>query len=158
MPNGILFWFEHLQCVSFDAYIFIGTNGVWNADSKSGDDYADDLVILINKMLVKTKNPDKYIVIGLTTGNGSRYAKTDATLKAAYGKRLILPKERLATEQVLTDNNITPTEQDIADIAEGRVPASLRLASGDVHFNDIGYAELAKLVYAKMLDLGYCIK
>ena len=20
MPNGILFWFEHLQCVSFDAY------------------------------------------------------------------------------------------------------------------------------------------
>ena len=138
--------------------IFIGTNGVWNADNTSGDDYADDLVILINKMLAKTKNPDKYIVIGLTTGNGSRYAKTDATLKAAYGKHLILPKERLATEQVLTDNNITPTEQDMADIAEGRVPASLRLASGDVHFNDIGYAELAKLVYAKMLDLGYCIK
>ena len=28
MPNGILFWFEHLQCVSFDAYlckvIFVG--------------------------------------------------------------------------------------------------------------------------------------
>lgn len=22
MPNGILFWFEHLQCVSFDAYAF----------------------------------------------------------------------------------------------------------------------------------------
>ena len=21
MPNGILFWFEHLQCVSFDAYV-----------------------------------------------------------------------------------------------------------------------------------------
>ncbi len=21
MPNGILFWFEHLQCVSFDAYL-----------------------------------------------------------------------------------------------------------------------------------------
>ena len=25
MPNGILFWFEHLQCVSFDAYLFFTT-------------------------------------------------------------------------------------------------------------------------------------
>lgn len=135
--------------------IFIGTNGVWNADNKGGDEYADDLVILINKMLAKTKNPDKYIVIGLTTGDRSRWTKTDAALKAAYGKNLILPKERLATEQVLTDNNITPTEQDKTDLSEGKVPTSLRRASNDVHFNDIGYAELAKLVYAKMQELGY---
>lgn len=136
--------------------IFIGTNGVWNAEDKSGDEYADDLVILINKMLAKAKNPDKYIVIGLTSGDGKRWEKTDAALKSAYGEHLILPKERLVTEQALTDNNITPTEQDKEDIQAGRVPTSLRLASNDVHFNDTGYAELAKLVYAKMLELGYC--
>ena len=136
--------------------IFIGTNGVWNAEDKSGDEYADDLVILINKMLAKTKNPDKYIIIGLTTGEKTRWTKTETALKIAYGEHLILPKERLATEQVLTDNNITPTEQDMSDLQVGRVPTSLRLASNDVHFNDTGYAELAKLVYAKMLELGYC--
>lgn len=136
--------------------IFIGTNGVWNANDASGEGYADDLVILINKMLAKTKNPDKYIVIGLTTGDKNRWTKTDAALKAAYKEHLILPKERLATEQVLTDNNITPTEQDIADLEQGRIPTSLRLAANDVHFNDTGYAELAKLVYKKMLELGYC--
>lgn len=136
--------------------IFIGTNGVWNAEDKSGDEYADDLVILINKMLAKTKNPDKYIIISLTTGEEDRWKKTEAALKSAYGDHLILPKERLATEQVLTDNNIIPTEQDKSDLQVGRVPTSLRLASNDVHFNDIGYAELAKLVYAKMLELGYC--
>lgn len=136
--------------------IFIGTNGVWNAEDKSGDNYAEDLVILINKMLAKTKNPDKYIVISLTTGEKERWTNTEAALKKAFGEHVILPKERLATEQVLTDNNITPTDQDKADLQVGRVPTSLRLASNDVHFNDTGYAELAKLVYAKMLELGYC--
>ncbi|UKI35410.1 MAG: hypothetical protein L6V93_14840 [Clostridiales bacterium] len=48
--------------------IFTGTNGVWNAEDKSGEDYADDLVILIRKNARKDeKNPDKYIIIGLTT-------------------------------------------------------------------------------------------
>ena len=136
--------------------IFTGTNGVWNASGTSGEAYADDLVILIKKMLTKTKNPDKYIIIGLTTRTKEDWKNTDEKLKEAFGEHLILPRERLATEEVLTDNGITPTEQDKKDIAVGRVPTSLRKASNDVHFNDTGYYEIAKLVYEKMQYLGYC--
>lgn len=136
--------------------IFTGTNGVWNASGTSGEAYADDLVILIKKMLAKTKNPDKYIIIGLTTRTKEDWKNTDAKLKEAFGEHLILPRERLATEEVLTDNGITPTGQDKKDIAVGRVPTSLRKASNDVHFNDTGYYEIAKLVYEKMQYLGYC--
>ncbi len=136
--------------------IFTGTNGVWNAEDKSGEDYADDLVILIRKMLAKTKNPDKYIIIGLTTRARDDWKITDAKMREAFGEHIVFPRDRIATTEVLTDNGIKPTEQDIADIAVGRVPTSLRLAVNDVHFTDVGYAEIAKLVYAKMIELGYC--
>ena len=136
--------------------IFTGTNGVWNAEDKSGEDYADDLVILIRKMLAKTKNPDKYIIIGLTTRARDDWKITDAKMKEAFGEHIVFPRDRIATTEVLTDNGIKPTDQDIADIAVGRVPTSLRLAVNDVHFTDVGYAEIAKLVYAKMIELGYC--
>ena len=34
MPNGILFWFEHLQCVSFDAYYQINNFGEFVENQK----------------------------------------------------------------------------------------------------------------------------
>ena len=33
MPNGILFWFEHLQCVSFDAYFFCRSKSFSTAEN-----------------------------------------------------------------------------------------------------------------------------
>lgn len=158
-PKGTQIFVPHNILVNENAdisVIFTGTNGVWNADDKSGEEYADDLVNLIKKMLAKTKNPDKYIVIGLTTRSADDWKITDAKMKEAFGNHLVLPRERLATTEVLTDNGITPTEQDTADIEAGKVPTSLRLAADNVHFNDVGYSEIAKLVYAKMIELGYC--
>ena len=81
---------------------------------------------------------------------------TVPTITVSATHSIVFPRDRIATTEVLTDNGITPTEQDIADIAVGRVPTSLRLAVNDVHYTDVGYAEIAKLVYAKMIELGYC--
>jgi len=132
--------------------IYIGENGGWNSENTTkNDNDAQDLVILVEKMLSKTKNPEKYIVIGLQ--NGSQ-PQTDAALAEAFGKHLILPKTYLATETVLTDSGITPTADDLAAIGNGKIPPSI-LSSDKVHMNDAGYAALAKMVFNKMQELGY---
>ena len=80
----------------------------------------------------------------MTTRARDDWKITDAKMREAFGEHIVFPRDRIATTEVLTDNGITPTEQDIADIAVGRVPTSLRLAVNDVHYTDVGYAEIAK--------------
>jgi len=133
--------------------IYIGENGGWNANNTNkNDNDADDLVVLINKMLAKTKRPDKYIVIGFHSGN---HPKTDEAMLEAFGKHTILPKTYMTTKQALVDGGITPTDADLTAIAKGSVPPSF-LTSDGVHMTNAGYAALARLVYWKMQELGYC--
>ena len=135
---------------------FTGTNGGWNeSNTKPADtkEDADDLIELIRKQIAVTKNPNKYIVIGLTNGSANKWAVTNPALKEAFGDRFLDAKAYLATEKALIDAGITPTEQDKADIASGTIPTSLRVDSA--HFNDAGYRLLAKLVYNKLNELEY---
>ena len=53
----------------------------------------------------------------------------------------------------LDDMSITPTDEDIADIAEGEIPRSL--LNDNVHFNEMGYELISRLVYQKGKELGY---
>lgn len=141
--------------------IFSGTNGGWNsANTNPQDSDANDLVVLINKMIAKTKYPDKYVVIGLTAGGASRWAKTNAALKNAYGDRFLNIIDYLASTQALQDLQITPTDNDIAYIAAGKVPPSLlnNSPTDDTHLNDNGYKLLANKVHEKLIQLGYIEK
>lgn len=138
---------------------FTGTNGGWNVNNtKPSDNTADaaDLVELIKKQIAKTKDPSKYIVIGLTNGSAGKWKVTNAALKEAFGNNFLDAKAYLATEQALIDAGITATEQDKADIAEGTIPTSLRVDTA--HFNDAGYSLLAKLVHNKLNELEYLWK
>lgn len=135
---------------------FTGTNGGWNANNTKASDNAveaADLVNLIKSQIAKTKDPSKFIVIGLTNGNGSKWNITNGALKEAFGDHFLDAKAYLATEQALKDAEITPTAQDLADLANGTIPTSFRVDSA--HFNDAGYRLLANLVYEKLNELKY---
>ncbi|MGV2947505.1 SGNH/GDSL hydrolase family protein [Acinetobacter sp. AGC35] len=73
-------------------------------------------------------------------------------LYLAYGSRFINVRKYLI-EYGLADAGITPTAQDTADIAAGLVPSSLR--SDGTHFNNAGYAVVAKIVFERLKQLGW---
>ncbi len=134
---------------------FTGTNGGWNAaNTTPKDDDAADLVDITNKMISNSKDTSKYIVIGLIGGDANSWKKTDAALYNAYGEHFVDAKKYLSSEQALSDVGITATDTDLSYISNGRVPPSLLVEDG--HLNDYGYSLLAKAVYEKMIDLGYC--
>ena len=70
----------------------------------------------------------------------------NATLSATYGARFV------NLLQVLKDAN-DGSPDDLADIAAGYVPRSLR--SDAVHLNDAGYAIVAAAMRAAHLSMGW---
>ena len=69
-----------------------------------------------------------------------------------YGSHFIDAKY-LLINYGLQSMGITPTEQDKTDIADNRVPTSLR--SDNIHLNAKGYSYISKIVYQKGASLKY---
>lgn len=135
---------------------FTGTNGGWSADNTvAADDpaAAAELAALLRRQIAKTPNPEQYVVVGLIGGKEGDWDHTEQTLQAEFGEHYLDVKSYLASEQALQDAGLAPTGQDRTDLAEGRVPASLRTDS--VHLNDAGYKLLAQNIYKKLVDLKY---
>ena len=121
-----------------------GTN-----DSPTTADDAEHITKIIRSM-ANHSNRDEYLVLGLTVKS---YADTvNASLAYEFGQHYVDVKSYLINYG-LDINNLTPTEQDTTDIANGVVPTSLRYDS--VHFNDYGYIAVATCVYEAGKDLGY---
>ena len=123
--------------------IFIGATGGWETAYE---------LVMENRGMVLGHN--KYIIIGLPTGTASSRKNLEEAMVKEFGDNYINLREYLSTDG-LTDANITPTEEDLACMAEGTVPSSLRAESDNGHLNDIGYTLLANLVYERMEELGY---
>ncbi len=151
------------QSVNGDINIFFtGTNGGWtpantNANDNSPEDVAA-LVALIKKQIAHTGS-DKFVVIGLTSGNTYAWDSLNAALAKEFGDKFLDAKAYLASRQALEDAGITPTVKDLEFLDEGRIPLSLNCSSEDTtHLSDVGYTLLAKQVQQKMIDLGYISK
>ena len=99
---------------------------------------------------------EKFVVIGLTSGDAGTWDNTNGKLAAAFGENFLDVKSYLASEQALKDAGIAPTETDLAYIAKGQIPKSLYCDDTDeTHLSDVAYELLAKQVYAKLIALGY---
>ena len=68
-----------------------------------------------------------------------------------YGRRYINLREYLSTYG-MKDAGLEPTETDLAEIAEGKVPTSLRIDT--VHGNSHFYKIIGKLIYLRLVELG----
>ena len=125
--------------------VFMGENG--------GFDSIEDLVAQQKAILsLQEKNKGKYIVVGITSGTAAERAELEAAMRAEYGERYVNLREYLSSDGVY-DAGIEPTESDLAQMAEGKIPDCL--LSDDVHFTKKGYTVIAKKLYAYMMELGY---
>jgi hypothetical protein len=94
----------------------------------------------------------KYLVLSQINGTGRD--QINAANRAAYGSRYVDVLSYLASTKALADAGLTPTTQDLADIAAGRVPTAFYVGNGDLtHLNGLGLntmgAYLAQIVIGK---------
>jgi lysophospholipase L1-like esterase len=103
--------------------------------------------------MIETLSHDKYIILGLTSKHQfSDIVSRNNAMFRKFGRHFLDVRQYLL-DYGLSDNNLTPTEQDLADIADGEIPSSLRI--DNVHFNNSGYQSVAKCVYIRGKELSY---
>ena len=142
--------------VKVDRLTRVVTKGM--TDLKSGDIHviyggpysmtADQYIDILSSMIDYSQS-NKYIIISFTDPSSPQIYNA---LKENFGDNFIDIKTYFLN-QALEDAGIEPTEEDLKNIAEGRLPASLR--RDDVHGNEIYDELLAKLVYDRIVELGY---
>ena len=125
--------------------IFIGTNGGWSNN--------DELCNQIKNIIRYNDSIDKkFIVIGITNKSYLESHEREIYMQDVFGNNFINMRDYLV-KRGLSDNNLTPTSQDLEDINNGIVPSQIR--SDETHLNDYGYYAFAKRVYSKGQELGY---
>lgn len=135
--------------------IFVGENG-WHDANQDGTINELDLSFIIDRMIEKVPNPEKTIIIGLTTGTAASREVMEMHMAEKYGKRYINMRAHISNADTLEAAGITPTHEDLANIAEGSVPKSIwRNDSDYVHMNADGYKIVASKIYQTMLALGF---
>ena len=134
------------------AVIWAGTNdGIFN-DPSGTDDKIDELIEVIDKMIEKADCP--CLVLGLSVGNSAQNAELDARMSEHYGERFFNPRQMLC-ENGMALAGLEATEKDTAQLAEGRVPDSLRGEGDPTHLNVYGYRALGEMVAEKIRSLGW---
>lgn len=129
--------------------IFVGANG---ADVGSVSD-VDALITIIDSMIAHLKN-NKYVVFAKWVANGTEesLSSDDAKMLSHYGNKLF-PMRKMLVNYGLDLLDITPTADDLADIAVGTIPTSLR--DDSIHLNANGYTAVGKFLADKIKSLGY---
>lgn len=135
--------------------IFIGENGWHDINNDKVIDEVD-LTIIIDSMINATPNPEKAIIIGLTTGTAQSRADMEALMQEKYGQHYINMRAFLSNRETLENAGIEITQTDLEKIEIGALPTSLwRDASDYVHMNSKGYEIVANKIYQTMQSLGF---
>ncbi len=109
---------------------------------------------------LKHRGGDKFIFISKPTGSSLGWTTHESVLYARWGRRYVNIRRFLAFE-AMDLMGLTKTSEDLADIAAGRVPRSLRKTNTDgsedtVHQLVIAdYATVQFLLLPRMKELGY---
>lgn len=127
---------------------FIGQNG--------GFDDVADLIRQLRAMIAYSES-QRYIVISFhkpntVINNIPRMKQMEDSLRHEFGEHFINLRQYMITRG-LADGGLKPTKEDLESIAKGQVPP--QLLSDKTHFTNIGYKEIARLVFEKMRELGY---
>lgn len=122
--------------------IWIGQNGPDNTRA------IQDAKAIIQRLTALDK---RFLVISKPGGTTASDIE-DAAWFAEFGRRFI-PIRQYMVQYGLADAGITPTAQDITDMANGTVPESIRTDS--VHWKAPGYIILANIVFKRLKELEW---
>ena len=131
---------------AYDNYvniIFMGENGIYSS--------ADDLVRQ-HQRFIDVRKLDRYIIIGLTTGDNGSRGELSQKMSEHFGSNYI----DMRTELVQRGPELAGVGR-WADEAyyfeKGLVMDYLK--SDDIHLNEYGYRAVGEIVYERMETLGY---
>lgn len=126
-----------------------GINIIWIGQNGPNDVRAiQDAKAIIQRMTALDK---RFLVIS-KPGGSSTSDVDDAMWFAEFGRRFI-PIRQYMVKYGLADAGITPTAQDITDMANGTVPTSLR--SDSVHWLGVGYTILANIIFQRLYEMEW---
>lgn len=143
------------QYLDYLPVIFVGSFDGY----KKPKELIDNIQALINRQ----NNKEKYIVIGtyyqgnpewgglMSRSSGS---SLESAMVQAFGEHYINLRNYLAND-CLTDLELKPTNEDINYMRSGIVPPSLLSKENTTELSPGAYKCLGKLVYDKMVSLGY---
>ena len=135
------------------------------ADKEDGD--ALNKLIAQYQAMIEKSGTQCYIIIGDTDNPTEAYDSEqyesdievgtkdnvwETALREAFGEHFINMRAFMI-EHGLETVGLEPTEQDLDDLANGRVPEQLK--DDYTHFNSYGYYAMGAAVYQKGVELGY---
>ncbi len=123
--------------------VFVGMDGSWDGDPQS--------LIKRQKEIIGMRN--RYIVLGLYTGDSRSRADLEAAMTAEYGDKYINLREYFSTSG-MESLGMQIDSEDRAAMAQGETPPGLMSGDG-IHLNSAGYKLVAFLTYDRMTSLGY---
>ena len=123
--------------------LFMGQNGTYSSPEH---------LVEQHRIFVNSRDNDRFLLIGLTTGTAEDRALIEGAMSGAFGDKYINMRHELSVRGVELAG-LTPTEGDIYCTSVGLVPGSLK--SDDVHLNEHGYRAMASIIYERMDMLGY---
>ena len=126
--------------------IFLGTN------DKPGVDQMKDIIAQQREM-IEYVGTDQYVVISYTYKGWIPEIEAVNQILADEYQEHYLDVRTYLLKEALADEGIEPTEGDLADIANGEIPQSLR--SDESHGNERFYRLIGEKLYEKMRELGY---
>ena len=128
--------------------IWIGQNGDPSYTGALTARAIQDAKAIIQQMTALDK---RYLVMSKPGGTSAQDAE-DALWFAEFGRRFI-PIRQYMVKYGLADAGITPTAQDLIDIANGTVPSSLRV--DPTHFNPAAYNITGHLAFQRLIEFGW---
>ena len=155
-PTAIRTMYDRLNNDSNDIMIvFMGQNG-W------GSNDVNDLINM-HKLMIDHFKGKEYVVLGLSSGTASSRADYEEAMTKEFGRRFISLRQYLAHPIYdgnnnivscygLADQNLTPTSDDLDEIAIGQVPSQLLRDS--VHYTDGTKIIIGDMLYKKMCELN----
>lgn len=134
--------------------IFMGQNGGYT-------DNAD--LVNMHKLMIDHSNAREVVILGLSSGDATSRSDYETAMKKEFGRRFISLREYLSapikdgsgniiSSYGLDDAGITPTAQDLTDIAAGKTPTSL--LSDGVHYTTACKTVIGNMLYKKMKELN----
>lgn len=123
--------------------LFMGQNG--------GFENTEELIIQY-KRAIEFLGHNKFLVIGLTTGNEAERKEMEEKMEIYFGVNYINMREYL-NKYGLSDNGLQANSNDESYLEQGMVPS--QLLSDGVHLNNEGYLSFAKAVYDRGQELEF---
>ena len=141
-PTAMTTAFDRERNAPYLMIIFMGQNGGY-------EDISD--LISGHRLMMSHAKADYTVILGLSSGTAESRREYELAMKREFGRYFISLREYLS-EYGMADAGLTPTDEDKAAMAMGKVPQSLLIDS--VHFKSETKIVIGELIYKRLTELG----